>query len=85
MRTEIRWKAIHRITHGRLVHTMATCPLCSENRRSKKLQRPHKPDRAERRVFALELGRKRMRAARPAYGGLISEYCASNRDDRRTA
>jgi hypothetical protein len=67
---EIRWKAIHRITHGRLVHTMATCPLCSENRRSKRLQRPHKQDRAER---------------REAYGGLISEYCACNRDDRRTA
>jgi hypothetical protein len=70
MRTEIRWKAIHRITHGRLIHTMATCPLCYESRRSKRLRRPHKQDRAER---------------RETYGGLISEYCASNRDDRRTA
>lgn len=61
MRTEIRWKAIQRITQGRLIHTMATCPLCSENRRSKTLRRPHKQDRAEDRVFAIELGRGRNR------------------------
>jgi hypothetical protein len=77
MRTEIRWKAIQRIAHGRLIHTMATCPLCSQNRHGKR-------DRVEGREFAIE-GRKRMRAARLAYGGLISEYCACNRDDRRPA
>jgi hypothetical protein len=70
MRTEIRWKAIHRITHGRLIHTMATCRLCSENRRSETLRRPHKQDRAER---------------RETYGGLINEYCACSCNHRRTA
>jgi transposase-like protein len=63
MRTEIRWKAIQRITQGRLIHTMATCPLCSENRCSKTSWRPHKQDRAEGRVFAIDHGLSR--AARP--------------------
>jgi hypothetical protein len=31
---QISWEAIQRITHGRLGRTMATCPLCSENRRT---------------------------------------------------
>lgn len=70
MRIEIRWKAIQRITRGRLIHTMATCPLCSENRRSKTLRRPHKQDRAER---------------RETYGGLINEYWTCNHAHRRTA
>jgi hypothetical protein len=85
MRTEVRWRAVQRITCGRLVHAMATCPLCSENRRSKTLRRPHKQNRAEGLVFAIELGRKRMRAARLAYDVRISEYCACSRDHRRTA
>jgi hypothetical protein len=40
MRSEVRWKAVQRISRGRLAHTMATCTLCSE-RRSKTLRRPH--------------------------------------------
>jgi hypothetical protein len=65
MRTEVRWKAVQRITRGRLAHTMVICPLRYEIRRSKTLERPRKQDRADSRVFALELGRGRRRAARP--------------------
>jgi hypothetical protein len=59
MRTEIRWKAGQRIMRSRLPHMMATCPLCSENRRSKTSWRPHRQDRAEGRVFAIDHGLSR--------------------------
>jgi hypothetical protein len=64
MRTEVRWKAIQRIT-GRQAHRMVIRPLRSEIRRSKPLERPGKQDRAESRVFAIGLGNKRRMAARP--------------------
>ena len=35
----VSWEAIERVTHGRLGRTMATCPLCSENRRTPQKRR----------------------------------------------
>jgi hypothetical protein len=32
--TQIPWDVIESITHGRIGRTMATCPLCSEGRRT---------------------------------------------------
>jgi hypothetical protein len=84
MRTEKRWKAVQRITHCRLAHTPATCPLCSRNRHGKTSQRSHRQDRVEGREFAIE-GRERMQAAQPASYGLIREYCACGRNHRRAA
>jgi putative DNA primase/helicase len=34
MNAQISWETIERITQGRLGRTMATCPLCSEHRRT---------------------------------------------------
>ena len=34
MSTQIPWDVIESITHGRIGRTMATCPLCSEGRRT---------------------------------------------------
>jgi hypothetical protein len=76
MRTEVRWKAVQRITQGRLARAMATCPLCSENRRIKTSQRPHKQDRAEGGVFAI--GRGLISTARP-----LGAASNDQRDDPR--
>jgi len=45
--TQISWDAIEAITHGRLGRTMATCPLCSETRRT--------PQKRHNKVLAVEL------------------------------
>ena len=47
MSTQISWDAIERITHGRLGRTMATCPLCSETRRT--------PQKRHNKVLAVNL------------------------------
>jgi hypothetical protein len=56
MRTEVRWKAVQRITQGRLARAMATLPLRSEIRRSKAVRQQHGQDRVEVRVFAKPKG-----------------------------
>jgi hypothetical protein len=62
MRTELRWKAVHRITHGRLGRTMATIQLVKEIQPSRTLHRPqHQADAGEVRPG---VGRKRKRVAR---------------------
>src|SRR5262245_28509687 len=43
----ISWDAIQRITQGRLGRAMATCPLCSENRRT--------PQKRQSKVLAVTL------------------------------
>jgi len=45
--TQISWDAIEAITHGRLGRTMATCPLCSETRRT--------PQKRHNKVLAVNL------------------------------
>ena len=47
MSTQISWDAIEAITHGRLGRTMATCPLCSEIRRT--------PQKRHNKVLAVNL------------------------------
>ena len=47
MSTQISWDAIEAITHGRLGRTMATCPLCSETRRT--------PQKRHNKVLAVNL------------------------------
>jgi hypothetical protein len=64
MRTEVRWKAVQRITQGRLARAMAILPLHSESRRSKALRQQHEQE-AEVRAFAIGLAHKRRRVARP--------------------
>jgi hypothetical protein len=44
MRTELRWKAVHRITHRRLGRTMATIQLVKEIRPSRTLHRLQQTD-----------------------------------------
>jgi hypothetical protein len=55
MRTEVRWKAVQRITQGRLARAMATLALRSESRRSKTFRQQREQDRAEVRVLPLVL------------------------------
>jgi hypothetical protein len=59
----VSWEAIDRVTHGRLGRTMATCPLCSENR--------HTPQKRRNEVLAVTL-------LEPEFAVFYCYHCGTN-------